>query len=317
MSERSMRALMKLIAQRIGLTYRDVVSWLESVNSLPEIEARILAGNYAQAIVSIDDAAKKIASEITESYITSGRTTAKWLDSKVKDKLVRFDSTESRVVQRARANELELVQGFREEQYQVARQITQRAMIEGAQDGINPRRVAQDFRASIGLTPTQEEHVASYRRSLEQGDFANVMRRELHDDRANRLLRGVRDRGESLTEAQVVRYTEQYRQSYVNHRATTIARTEALRNANAGAGDAIDQAIARGEVDAAELVKTWHAGPATPSARSEHQALDEVSVGVNEDFVLGDGTRMARPGDPRGGAENTASCRCTVSVSFA
>lgn len=316
MSERSMRQLLALIARRVGLSYKDVTDWLRDENSLTSIEERIIRGEFASAIIKMDDAAKMIASEITESYITSGRAAAKWLDSKITDKLVRFDTTDLRVVQRARANELELVSGFRDEQLQIARQITQRAMVEGAQGGINPRRVAQDFRDSIGLTETQEAHVASYRRALEAGDFGNVMRRELHDDRSNKLLRRLGKSGEALTPAQVDKYTEVYRSNYIGHRATTIARTEALRNANAGVGDAIDQAIRRGDVDAAELVKTWHAGPRTPDARDTHRAMDEASVGVNEDFVLADGTRMARPGDPRGGPENTISCRCTISTSF-
>jgi hypothetical protein len=33
--------------------------------------------------------------------------------------------------------------------------------------------------------------------------------------------------------------------------------------------------------------------------------------------VLADGTRMAHPGDERGGAKHVANCRCTSSTSFA
>lgn len=312
-----MEKLLALVRRHLGREWLDLTDWLRDENSLGAIEARIVAGDYAGAVTKVEQAALSFAAEIQSSYVTSGRRGAKWLDAKITDKLVRFDANAAQVVARARRNELELVQGFREERWQIARQVTQRAMVEGAGTGINPRRVAQDFRDSIGLTPHQEQHVANYRRALESGDLTNALGRDLRDARNDRRLRRAREAGEELDPAYIDKLVEGYRESYVTHRATTIARTEALRNANEGVGDAINQAIDRGEVDPDLMIKTWHARRAGSRARDQHQAMNEVSARIDEDFVLPDGTRMTRPGDPRGGAEHNANCGCTASTSYA
>lgn len=310
-----MRILLNLIAQRVGIRYEDVAEWLRSQNSLGEIEDRILRGQYA--LVGLDDAAKQIATESTDSYYAAGKRTAEWLDSKIDDRLVRFDTAASPIVVRARQNELELVQGFQEERWQVARQITQRAVQESATLGRNPRRVAQDFRDSIGLTPQQEQWVANYRRALEQGEYTRATGYELSSGQADRTLRSYVDKEKQLTPAQIDDFVERYRANALNYRAETIARTEALRNANQGVQDSIDQAVKRGDVEPAMLSKEWHAGPATDDSRDMHQAMDGVQVPFGEDFVLPDGTRMSGPGDPRGGAKHNANCRCTSSVALA
>lgn len=312
-----MRRLLDLIARQVGLSYADITAWLEDVNSLAEIEDRILRGNYSGAIVRLDDAALKLAADIQASYVTAGQRASEWLDGNLPDKLVRFDTASPAIVARARANQLELVQGFREEQWAITRQITQRAIVESATVGTNPRRIAQDFRTSIGLTAQQEEWVSNYRRALEQGDYLRATGYELSSGQADRTLRSYADKDKTLTPAQVDDFTERYRQNAITYRAETIARTEALRNAHEGTDDAMRQAIARGDIAAQDLDVEWHAGPATLDARPDHQAMNGVKVPFGTDFVLPDGTRMSGPGDPRGGAKHCASCRCAKSVAFA
>lgn len=317
MSERDMRKLLALIAQRVGLTYEDVAKWLHEQNSIESIERRILQGNYNNAIVNVDDAAKQIAAEIQEGYITAGQRAAEYLDTRVPDRLIRFDTTSPQIVHRAEQNQLELVRGFRDERNQIAKQITQRALEDGARLGTNPRRVAQDFRDSIALTPGQQQWVANYRRSLESGDYQRALGYELSDGNADRSVRSAQAREAQLSPQQIDKMVERYRQNAITYRSETIARTEALRNANAGVRDGIQQAIDRGDVKADELVVTWHAGPGTKDARESHQRLDGTTVKYGEDFMLPDGTRMSGPGDPRGGAGNVTSCRCTSSVTLA
>lgn len=313
MSERDMRALLRLIGERIGLSYTDIVQWLESVNSITEIEDRILRGGYTNALVGTQDAALRLAADIQAQYVTAGQQASQWLDTRV-DALVRFDTASPAVVARARSNQLELVQGFLLEQNQVARQIAQRAVVESATLGTNPRRVAQDFRAAIGLTAAQEEWVSGYRRALENGEYLRATGYELSSGQADRTLRSYADKDKTLTPAQIDDFVARYRENAITYRAETIARTEALRNAHDGADDAMKQAVARGDVKADELLVEWHAGPATPNAREQHQAMDGVTVKFGQDFVLPDGTRMTGPGDPRGGAKHNASCRCTKST---
>lgn len=316
MSRADMAKLVKLLEKQFGLAWVDVMAWLRESNGLDAIEARIIAGDWAGAVASLDGAALKVAAEAQASYELAGRKAADWLDGKVAGSLVRFDTADAPIVRRARENQLELVQGFRDEHNRVAQQIARRAMIEGAQGGINPRAVARDFRDSIGLTAYQESVVSNYRRALERGDYAKAMGYELRDGRGDKSLRAAMRDGKSLTSAQVDKMAEAYRKNAVAHRATTIARTEALRNAEDGTSDAYRQAIQRGDVDADELVKTWHAGPRTRDARDAHQSLDGESVRIGEDFQLPDGVKMTGPGDPRGGAVNVVNCRCTSSVSL-
>ncbi len=311
MSERDMRALLRLIGERIGLSYADIVQWLESVNSLTEIEDRIIRGGYGNALVGAQDAALRLAADVHEGYVTAGQQAASWLDTKV-DALVRFDTASPAVVARAKANQLELVQGFLAEQNQVTRQIAQRAITESATLGTNPRRVAQDFRAAIGLTAAQEQWVSGYRRALENGEYLRATQYELSNGQADRTLRSYADKDKQLTPAQIEDFVARYRDNALTYRAETIARTEALRNAHEGADDAIRQAVDRGDVDAKELVKEWHAGPATASAREQHQAMDGVTVKFGELFTLPDGTRMPHPGV--GPVAHVANCRCTFST---
>ena|SRR5437868_2654786 len=311
-----MRQLLRLIAQRIGLSYDDVVAWLREQNSLAAIEERIITRGYGAALSGVDQAAAKIATDIQAQYVAAAQRASEWLDTKVPDRLIRFDTASPQIVARARANQLELVQGFELEQNQIARQVARRAIAESATYGINPRRVAQDFRDSIGLNEQQTIWVGNYRRALEQGDYLRATGYELSSGHADRTLRRLDAAGKALTPAQVDDFVERYRQNAIDYRATTIARTEALRNAHDGVDDAMHQAISRGDIRADQLEATWHAGPATQDARADHQAMDEVRVPVGEDFVLPDGTRMSGPGDKRGGAKHNANCRCTKSVAF-
>jgi hypothetical protein len=319
MSKADMERLMALMQRALRGGYLDLTDWLRDQNSVSAIEERIMRGDYANAIVGTDEAAAKLAADINEAYVTSGKEASKWLDAKIDDALVHFDQSAPTVVAQARTNQLELVQGFQEERWRIAQQVTQRALVEGAEGGINPRRVAQDFRDSIGLTPTQEQHVANYRRQLETGDYTGAVSRELSDGRYDRSIRSARDNDRTLTSSQIDTYVEAYRSNCLDHRAETIARTESLRNTNAGAADAIQQSVDRGDVEAEILIKTWHAGPRTRYARESHQAMDGVTAKWGEDFAVPGRfgpVLMSQPGDPRGGAENNANCRCTCSTSF-
>lgn len=319
MSEHDMRRLQALLSRRFGLQWVDIMEWLRSEdadNNIDAIEGRVRSGQWGNIIANLDDAALRIAAESHADYITAAQKQAEWLDNKIPGALVRFEPDEGPVVQRARANKLELVRGFREEANQVTRQIVQRAMVEGAQGGINPRQVARDFRDSLGLTAHQENIVANYRRSLERGDYSRALGYELSDGNADRTVRAAQRDGRALSPAQVDAMTEKYRRNMIAYRATTIARTEGLRNAEQGSADAIRQAIRRGQIDADELVVTWHAGPRTRDARDDHRKMDGESVKFGEDFQLPDGTKMSGPGDPRGGAKHNANCRCTSSTTI-
>lgn len=320
MSERDMLKLIALLEKALGAQWIDLSEWLRELpeNQLAAIEQRVAAGLYTEVVQQMGKAGLQWAANTQAAYVEAGETTAAWLDSQppLRDKLIHFDTADQRVVQRAAQNKLERVYGFRDEANEITRQITHRAVMESATHGINPRRIAQDFRDSIGLAPVQEQWVANYRRALEAGDYANAMGRQLHDDRSNRKLLRLANEGASLRADEVDTMVERYRESMVAYRAETIARTEAAANAELGHKDAIDQAIRRGDVDADLLEKEWHSRPRSPRAREQHQEMNERRVPYGEDFILPDGTAMAHPHDERGGARHNANCGCTSSVTL-
>jgi len=84
----------------------------------------------------------------------------------------------------------------------------------------------------------------------------------------------------------------------INVRAPEIATWKVTTASNFGAQEAARQTGLR--------VKTWRVNSKNP--RDAHAALDGVSVPIGDLFPNG----MRWPGDPRGGAENNANCRCSV-----
>ncbi len=308
-----MQRLLGLIEKHLGKGYLELADFLRDQNSLNDIEARLIAGDYHAAIGKIEDAAAKLAAEIHRSYVTAGRTEAEWLDSlpKMSDKLVRFDEVNDRAVRRARENEYKLVQGYAVEQ----REKTRAVLTEGLARGANPREMARDLRDGLGLTPDQDQHVRNYRRSLEQGDWNKALGYELSVGRTDRTVSRLQRDGGGLSAKQIDDAVDRYRTNKINHRAEVIARTEALRSANEGSADLFRQAIERGDIDADQMITTWHAGPGTADARAMHQAMDGKSVKVGQMFILPDGTQMPHPGV--GPVEHVANCRCTASTTFA
>lgn len=311
MSDRDMRRLIKLLEKKLGLSWSDIVEWLRGQNALDAITARLEARDYYGAIADIDQAAERFAADLNTAYADAGNRAAAWLDARLPDKLPRFDVTNFRAVARARQNKLELIQGFTFEQ----REVTRNVIVDGLTRGANPREMARDLRDSIGLTPSQEKHVRSYRRALESGEFAAAWRRELHDDRFNRSLAAAARDGTTLTPAQIDKMVERYRSNYVAYRAEVIARTEALRAAHEGTEDLYRQAVERGDVEADQLVRIWNSA-GDSRVRDAHAAMDGQQQRLGQPFVSGDGNRLRYPGDPAAPASETAQCRCSVSTAY-
>lgn len=313
MSRLEMERLLAQLQRALGSAWTESAEWIRSQQTVSAIAERLERGGSIDVLVEeIRAGAEKFAAEANAAYSQAGRTTARSLDSKVDDALIHFDETNDRAVRRARENRYELVNGFTQEQ----REITRNIIVDGMQRGVNPREMARDLRDSIGLTPYQEQIVRNYRRQLEQGQYASAADRRLVNGRDTRSLQAAQERGQALSPARIDKLVENYRQGWIDYRAETIARTEGLRAANDGSEDLYEQAIERGDVEANELVKEWHAGPKVRDYREDHAAMNGKTVPIGEDFVLPDGTPMKHPGDPRGGAKHNCSCRCTYSVTY-
>ncbi|MEA1909455.1 MAG: hypothetical protein U9M89_00265, partial [Patescibacteria group bacterium] len=94
--------------------------------------------------------------------------------------------------------------------------------------GNNPRKMARDFRDTLGLTTQQEQAVRNYRKMLVQRD-KRALRAKLRDKRFDSTVRGAITGKKTLTSAQIDNMTDRYRQRFLKYRSEVIARTEALR----------------------------------------------------------------------------------------
>lgn len=95
--------------------------------------------------------------------------------------------------------------------------------------------------------------------------------------------------------------------SMARSRAATIARTETHAAASYGSHEIIKESTLR-------FNKRW-SSVRDGRVRSHHAAMDGVTVGPDEDFIVrvnGTEYRMAHTHDPRGGAINNINCRCVT-----
>jgi hypothetical protein len=161
----------------------------------------------------------------------------------------------------------------------------------------------------MGLTEYQRQHVASYRRALEGGDYANAIARELRDGRYDQALQRAMDAGDALSPERIDAMIERYHRNYVAYRAETIARTEALRAVHQGADEAFAQAIELGQLEAERIEFEWRSG-SPPRTRDWHAVMNGQKRAPGVPFKSGQGTLLMYPGDPSAGASETARCRC-------
>lgn len=312
MSDQDMEELLDLVEKHLGKQWIEITDWLREHNQLEDIEERLRAHDYEAAIKGVEDAALRFAAETHAAFVLSAQRNTEWLDGKV-DSLVRFDVQNEHAVAAAKTNQFEWVTGWTQE----VRETVQQILVRGREKGTNPLDLARDIRDSIGLTPQQEAAVASYREALEQQDWSNALGRELSNGHSDRTIAAARDAGRALTKAQIDTAVARYRDNMQTSRAETISRTESLRAIHEGQQEGFRQAIARGDVDADELIHEWHHALVGRFSRPDHVKMDGVQVQFGQDFELPDGVRMKFPGDPRGGAKHNANCRCTRSTTLA
>lgn len=310
MTAEDMDTLIALVTRRLGTKWTDVVEWLREQNQLDDIEARLRAGDYDGAIQGVSEAATTFATEIHAGYVTGATREASWLDTQLPDALVRYDQTNRRAAAWAEANQHTAIVGLQAEQ----RTVVQRVIGEGVRAGDNPLVIARDLRDSIGLTPSQQEKVATYRNALETGDLRNALGRELRDGRYDTALTtAIRDE-RALPADRIDAMVERYRANWVTYRAETISRYSALQAAHQGADEALHQAVDNGSVTADRLEGTWNHRNRTKHPRATHRAMDGQKRKFGEKFQSGSGAQLAYPCDPDAPIEDTAGCTCIVTT---
>lgn len=288
------------------------ISWLRGRATAAELAPLITgAPETVTAAIAADAklAAEAIATDVNVAYLDAGANAAAVIGAAV-DTPGTFAATSSPAVARMQAADLALVQGFTAEQVAVVRD----ALVVGLQRGDNPIAIARAIEDVVGLTAQQSAWVTSYRRALETNDFS-ALERKLRDKRSDRSVRRAAMAGTPLPQAQIDSMVARYRDAAIRLRAQTIARTEALRAVHQGQQDAIEAAIARGDLSLDQVAFTWIATK-DRRTRPSHWAMHGQVRPWGEPFVSGDDHLLWYPCDPAAPASETVNCRCTRVFSF-
>lgn len=160
----------------------------------------------------------------------------------------------------------------------------------GLQSGIGPAEMARQIRDNIGLTASQYQAVANYRRELETGK-SGALNRALRDARFDRTVQAAIDGGKTLPADVVDKLVGRYRERYIIYRSEVIARNEALTALAQGRRLSWLNAIQQGVVSAKELRKFPH------TARDERvcpicapvPSMNPNGVGIDDDYETPDG----------------------------
>jgi hypothetical protein len=302
-------ALADKVQPRFRARFLQVVKMIKEDKTLAEIERLVSEGKVDEALLVSEKAAIHLGNLWGEVYLLSGGEAAKVVANALKV-VMHFDGVNERALAQIKENTLRLVRGFTEQQ----RAATHASLVNGVRRGLNPREVARDFRQSIGLTEYQVGIVNNYRRSLESLD-RDALSRQLRDARFDRTVAGAIERDEPLSAEQIDRMVERYTDRWVNYRAETIARTEALSAVHAGNQELYQQAIDDGTLNPDDLVREWIPTP-DERTRDWHADMEGQKVGIDEPFVSGLGNEMDYPTDPDAPAEDRVNCRCGVTTRF-
>lgn len=228
-----------------------------------------------------------------------------------------FDGRATRAEEWARVHVGGLVTEIVEEQRQQLREVIGQQIAEG----VNPRKAAvqiagQTLNGSrqggfIGLSRPQMAYLETARKELAELD-SNYFTRKLRDKRFDGLVRKAIKEGKALSQADIERVASRYSDRLLKHRADVIARTESITALRAGRREGVLQGVEAGSIAADSINRVWNA---TMDARTrpDHTTMNGKMVeGMNEPFVLPDGSQMLYPGDTSLGASasQTIQCRC-------
>ncbi|WP_057464358.1 hypothetical protein [Pseudovibrio sp. POLY-S9] len=187
--------------------------------------------------------------------------------------------------------------------------------------GVNPRTAALELvgrtnRATgkrqggvLGLTATQEQHVANYLEQLRSSDaaeFKKALKRGLRDKRFDRTIAKAIRTGEPIPAAMIDKMVTAYKRRYLKYRGEAIGRSETMKALGTSQRETWQQAINKGQV-AEERITRIPDATRDNKTRPTHTIAAEMNkegVGWNEPFQTPMGPKMHCP------YEDEVMCRC-------
>ena len=307
--------LERLLSRQESRIQRQFADFLENVRSdsvMRQVSDLLELGDIESALEIVDSHTLKLAAIIPIILQDIGIQEAAFLAERIGRPSVgiHFDPTHQAAADMMSRNRLRLVREFTRSQ----REATRAAIVESFRTGRGTVDTARAFRDSIGLTLKQRLSVDNYRRLLESGS-KEALNRAIRDRRFDRSVERALREGEPLDPARIDRMVERYRARFIQLRAETIARTEALRSTSQAREEALNQVLEQTGIDRSRVVRRWNA---TRDARTRdtHNAMHGQERGADEAFLSPSGARLMFPGDPEAPGSETINCRCTVSISI-
>lgn len=210
-----------------------------------------------------------------------------------------FDATNPRALSWASLRSSALITEISEDTRRAARDLVRH----GIEEGIAPRKLAQQVRESIGLRTDQVEAVDNLIKEIRSARPGQVITR-FPAREGVRTQTGFKVKvPKKVTEKWISQQRARYSRMQLNHRARMIARSESLHSANQGQKELWLQAR-----DANQLPKDQkRVLIVTPDERlrKAHSSAAGQVVGIDEPFDMGDGT--TEPGQ-------AVACRCGQSL---
>lgn len=298
--------------------YRRIIAdWLDRVKDEKTISAVLSAlerGDARRAVEIINEQSNDFSAPIFELMIAAALAESARLKPKIIAFLIANGQDASVNVSfdpgnaRAAAILRETAQTFIREIDNSTRDTIYQTIANGQQTGASPAEMARQIRRNLGLTTRQMQAVENYRRLLETGS-REALARELRDKRFDPSIR----RGKPLTQAQIDRMVDRYREKSINNRAITIARTESLAAMNKARLEAFRQAIETAGIDPSRAMKEWRS-TRDDRVRDQHITLDGQQVPIDQPFIAPNGDLLSTPGDGSLGARasNLVNCRCSA-----
>lgn len=301
----------QLLADQEKTVRQAFVVFVRAVQS-PEVMRQIIDRlenhDVEGAMVIVDSYISRMADVLPVIAATVGTATAAELADIIPDTVlaISFDPSHPRAAEIIRANRARFVTEMTSSQ----RRTVAQAIARGYQTGAGTAEIARNVRDAIGLSSEMEQHVANYRDKLVRGS-REALDNVLRDRRFDRSVERAASGGAPLTEAQIERMTDRYRQRYLAYRSENIGRTEGVAATSLARQESADQMLEQTGIAEDRLERIWNT--TKDKRRRDWHATMEGQVRRNtEPFTDGLGNRLRYPGDRSAPANTIINCRCIV-----
>lgn len=289
--------------------FLETIKQIQDSHTFEELITLLEDGKEEEAMLIIDLAAANIGSASITAFVRSAEKTAEFV-SDMASIVINFDQVNDSAIEQMRKNQLRLVTNFSAEQ----KLATRLALLDGIKRGLNPKQQALLFRDSIGLAANQMQWVINYRELLANLS-PDALNRNLRDKRFDRTVRSAIKNDSPLSEAQIDRMVNRFRERTLSYRSENIALTEALTSVHQGVDALYKQAMDDGILDRDSLEQTWNTA-VDERRRGTHKPMHKQKRKMGEYFITGAGVLMKYPGDPNAPANETVRCRCMKTTRF-